>query len=52
MTEQEMIERLDFIAKVKFDGNARAGRKGKDWAIETEIEWQAARMIERLMKKP
>ena len=43
-----LVEMLRHCARVKADSNASWGRKGPQWAVETEIEWQAANRIEKL----
>jgi hypothetical protein len=47
-TPASVVERLRRKATASFEANKGFGRKGKEWAIETEVEWQAAALIERL----
>jgi hypothetical protein len=42
-----LCERLRKRATASFEANKNFGRKGKEWAIDTEVEWQAADTIER-----
>jgi hypothetical protein len=42
-----LCERLRKRARASFEANKNFGRKGKEWAIETEVEWQAADTLER-----
>lgn len=42
-----ICERLRAIATASFETNKSFGRKGKEWAIETEVEWRAAHLLER-----
>jgi hypothetical protein len=42
-----LCERLRKRARASFEANKNFGRKGKEWAIETEVEWQAANTLER-----
>lgn len=44
----ELCERLRAKARASFEANKSFGRKGKEWAIETEINWQAVAAIEHL----
>lgn len=44
----ELCERLKAKARTSFEANKSFGRRGKEWAIETESDWQAAAAIERL----
>ena len=44
-----LCERLRAKARASFEANKSFGRRGKEWAIETESEWQAAAAIERLV---
>ena len=37
-----LCERLRAKARASFEANKSFGRRGKEWAIETEPEWQAA----------
>lgn len=41
-------ERLRFRAQVRKDADHQAGRHGKEWAIETYMEWQAADALRTL----
>lgn len=45
---KKIITRLMNIATTSFDFNHRAGRRGKEWALESEITYQAAKLIEEL----
>jgi hypothetical protein len=42
-----LCERLRKRATASFEANKNFGRKGKEWAIDTEVEWQAADTLER-----
>lgn len=42
-----LCERLRKRATASFEANKNFGRKGREWAIETEVEWQAADTLER-----
>jgi hypothetical protein len=42
-----LCKRLRMRATASFEANKNFGRKGKEWAINTEVEWQAANTIER-----
>lgn len=44
----KIVKRLLAIAQSSFDFNHRAGRRGKEWAIESEVTYQAAKRIEAL----
>lgn len=44
----DLVERLRAKARASFEANKSFGRRGKEWAIDTETEWQAAAEIERL----
>jgi hypothetical protein len=41
----ELVARLRAIAKAKFEQNRSFGRRGKEWALEAEIEHQAADLL-------
>lgn len=45
---QGVEEQLRQKARASFETNKSFGRKGAQWAIETEVEWQAADTIESL----
>lgn len=40
--------RLRFKAQAAFDSNKRAGRTGPEWAIDQEMEWQAADALDAM----
>ena len=42
-----LCERLRKRATASFEANKNFGRKGREWAIDTEVEWQAANILER-----
>jgi hypothetical protein len=42
-----LCERLRKRTTASFEANKNFGRKGKEWAIDTEVEWQAADTLER-----
>jgi hypothetical protein len=42
-----LCERLRKRSTASFEANKNFGRKGKEWAIDTEVEWQAADTLER-----
>ena len=42
---KKIIDRLFKIAQASFDFNHRVGRRGKEWALESEVEYQAAKRI-------
>ncbi len=44
-------ERLEAKARASFEANKSFGRKGTEWAIETEVEWQALAYIADLEAK-
>ena len=41
-----LCDRLRKRARASFEANKNFGRKGKEWAIDTEVEWQAAYTLE------
>lgn len=45
---EEVVARLRLIAQSKFEQNRSFGRRGKQWAIDAEIEWTAADLLTRL----
>lgn len=45
---KKIVERLINIARASFDFNHRAGRRGKEWSLENEVQYQAAKRIEAL----
>lgn len=40
-----LCERLEKAANASFEANKSFGRRGPVWALETELEWQAATTI-------
>lgn len=47
----DLIERLKARAMASFEANKSFGRKGKEWALETEPEWQAASALSSLQER-
>jgi hypothetical protein len=45
-----IIEQLRFRAKAKGDADLRAGRKAPTYGPESELEWQAADLLEKAVK--
>lgn len=48
MNAIELADRLDNWAKADFEANKRFGRKGPEWAIESELGYRAARLLREM----